>query len=197
MKKRIKLWLAILCSAFIMIGAVKAAGHFLASPAQTPVKADTIVALGGDSGERVCMAQSLFAGGYAPQILLTGTEVRNSRTRPTYRDWRATYLKKHGVPVNSILYDARSLNSWQEAVNTLQLMKQRGWKQVIVVSDPPHMRRLHWVWSKVFRGSGLEYSLCASQPSWWNERHWWSNKISTKFVVDEYLKLVYYVIKYS
>ena len=28
--------------------------------------------------------------------------------------------------------------------------------RVIVVSDPPHMRRLSWVWGKAFEGSGQD-----------------------------------------
>ncbi len=36
------------------------------------------------------------------------------------------------------------------------MMEARGWRRVLVVSDPYHMRRLSWTWRRVFEGSGLE-----------------------------------------
>jgi hypothetical protein len=66
----------------------------------------------------------------------------------------------------------------------------------MVVSDPPHMRRLQWVWARVFKGSGIQVALIEGKPGWWNAERWWSNEASAKFVVSEYLKIAYYLIKY-
>ena len=67
---------------------------------------------------------------------------------------------------------------------------------MIVVSDPPHLRRVNWVWGKIFKDSGIEYFLSASHPSWWDEKNWWRNEMSMKFVTMEYLKIGYYALKY-
>ena len=66
----------------------------------------------------------------------------------------------------------------------------------MVVSDPPHMRRLQWVWSRVFKGSGIEVLLVAGTPVWWDAGRWWANEPSAKFVVNEYIKIAYYLVKY-
>lgn len=65
-----------------------------------------------------------------------------------------------------------------------------------MVSDPPHMRRLDWVWGKVFAGSGKSYVLIASEPAWWDAEHWWASEKSAQFVLTELIKMVYYVWKY-
>ena len=88
------------------------------------------------------------------------------------------------------------MNSADEARNTLKLMQSMKMSRVLVVSDPPHMRRLSWVWGKVFEGSGREFTLVASEMPGWDAGHWWRTSVNAQFVFAEYIKLVYYVIQY-
>ncbi len=170
------------------------AGYFLDGSSQQPVKADLIVALGGDTGGRVKKVAELYTQGFAPFVLLTGMEGSPSETRSNYLNWRARFLVDRGVPENALLFDAVSTNSWEEAVNTLRLMQERDWRRVLVISDPPHLRRLAWVWGKVFDGSGKEYRLIAAPSDGWNPDRWWQNEKSAHFVLTELIKLVYYYV---
>ena len=97
---------------------------------------------------------------------------------------------------DAVLVDTASTSSWEEAVNTLQLMRERNWTRVVVISDPYHMRRLDWIWSRVFRGSGRDYSLVASAPPYWQPDRWWMSERAGASVIMEYIKLVYYFAKY-
>lgn len=181
--------------ALFVVGFLQA-GSYLSSPAQPPVRADIILALGGDIGDRVAMAAKLYHQGYAPRVMLTGLENGSNMTRPNYLNWRVQFLLDEKVPGSAVILERRAGNSWEEAVNTLALLRQHGWKRVMVVSDPPHMRRLHWVWSKVFTGSGKEFVLVSSAPGWWNPARWWAHDQSGPFVLMEYIKLAYYSVKY-
>jgi len=172
------------------------AASFLAAPASVPQPADCIVALGGDTGDRIVTALDLYRRGYAPLILLTGVEDSPGDTRRAYLTWRAEYLVKAGVPPAAILYDEHSANSRDEARNTLALASARGWKSVLVVSDPPHMRRLARAWGKAFAGTGKNYVLVATAPAWWRERAWWQSERAAQFVITEYVKLGYYLARY-
>jgi hypothetical protein len=67
---------------------------------------------------------------------------------------------------------------------------------VLVVSDPPHMRRLSWVWGRVFAGSGKTYTLVASNMENWDAGHWWRTSLNAQFVFAEYIKLGYYLFTY-
>jgi uncharacterized SAM-binding protein YcdF (DUF218 family) len=194
MKKIILVSIFVLSAFAIWVGA--SLGIYLSSPAQALQKADLLVLLGGDSGTRSLLGAQLFSEGYAPRILLTGLDSGEKDILPYYLHWRSQVLIARGVPQDKILFDKASMNSWQEAEHTLAIMKIKGWKSVLIVSDPPHMRRLNWVWKTTFEKSGLEYSLVASSPSWWNPKRWWSDERSAKFVLSELIKYSYYRLKY-
>ena len=199
MKRRdIAIWLgagALLGIAALLV-VILGAGHFLEAPAQSPVKADLMVGLGGDNGARADRVLELYRKGFAPRILLTGPEGAYSKIRPAYQNWRARYLIEEGVPEKALLFDRRAKSSWEEARNALQLMREMKLDRVLVVSDPPHLRRLSWVWSKVFAGSGKEYVLVASDMEDWDAAHWWRTSPNAQFVFGEYIKLAYYLFQY-
>lgn len=71
-----------LLGAFMLVMGFMGAGNFLAAPAQSAVKADLLVALGGDNGGRAERVLKLYRKGYASRVLLTGPEGGHSRTRP-------------------------------------------------------------------------------------------------------------------
>ena len=172
------------------------AGNFLAAPAEAPVKADLMVALGGDNGSRADRVLHLYQEGFAPRVLLTGPEGGHSRTRAAYLHRRARYLIDEGVPETAVPFDRQSASSWDEAVNTLQLMRSMKLERVLVISDPPHMRRLSWVWAKVFAGSGKTYTLVTSDLENWDADRWWRTSLNAQFVFAEIIKLAYYLIQY-
>ncbi len=197
-RKKIAAWLgasALLGFAVLFLGFL-GAGHFLVAPAQAPVTADLLVALGGDHGARADRVLALYRKGFAPKVLLTAMEDGHSKTRAAYLNWRARYLIDEGIPEKVLLFDRRSANSWEEAVNTLELMQSMKLDRVLVVSDPPHMRRLSWVWGKVFAGSGKTYTLVASDMEGWDAEHWWRTSPNAQFVFAEYIKLAYYLFTY-
>jgi len=177
----------------IALGAVAIlrAARFLEAPAQVAVKADAAFVLGGDGGERVLRAAELHRDGLASNFVLTGAEEMPGEVLPAYLYWRAAVLVRVGVPEGSVLLDAAASNTEEEAAYGLRLAKARGWKRVLVVSDPPHMRRLDLVWGRIFGGSGVEYVLVASRPRWWEPGRWWVNRKSAQFVFMEYIKLVH------
>jgi uncharacterized SAM-binding protein YcdF (DUF218 family) len=182
-------------AALAIVGFIRA-GEFLSSPASAPRHADVILALGGDNGDRVALAVKLYKEGMAPRIMLTGLENSYKESRPDYLNWRVQFLYAHGVPKEAVILESAAGNSWEEAVNTLNLLKQHEWKTVLVVSDPPHMRRLNWAWGKVFGESGREYILVSTTPAWWEAAHWWRHEQAGPFVLMEYTKLAYYILKY-
>jgi uncharacterized SAM-binding protein YcdF (DUF218 family) len=195
--KKVIVWsgAGVLLVAAALVACFWSAGRFLVAPAQSPVQADLVIALGGDNGARADRVLELYRKGFAPNIIL-GSEGVHSKTRATYQSWRARYLIDKGIPERVLLYDNRSTSSWEEAVNTLQLMQSMKLDRVLVVSDPPHMRRLSWVWGRVFAGSGKTYTLVASDMEDWDAGHWWRTSAYAQFVFAEYIKLGYYVVTY-
>ena len=167
------------------------AASWLESPAQAPVRSDAAFVLGGDAGDRVVRAAALHREGMADAFVLTGAEDMIGEVLPAYLYWRAAVLVRAGVAESAVLLDSASSNSAEEAAFALRLAKARGWKRVMVVSDPPHMRRLQLLWGRAFAGSGVEFVLVASRPRWWAPDRWWASRKSAQFVVQEYIKLAY------
>jgi len=164
------------------------AGYFLASPAVGPEKADAIVVLGGDIGcWRSARALELFKKGYAPNVLIIN---------PCSDQERQEFMNA-GARQENIFFETVSKNSYEEAQNSHCTMRARDWKYVLIVTNPPHIRRVNWSWGHVLKGSGLRYSIVASSPPWWNAKNWWKNKTSKDFVISEYIKLAYYIFVYG
>jgi len=102
------------------------------------------------------------------------------------------YLTNDEVPPGALLFDDASKSSWDEAVNTLALMRREGRKRVLIVSDPPHLWCLNWVWSRLAPTAGVDYRLIASEPHWWHPARWRADEQSRSFVASELIKIAYY-----
>lgn len=179
---------ALVCIIFLSLGLV------LSHHAGRPHKADVIVVLGGDNGLRIKKGAQLYKEGFAPHVLLTGIDPKFYR--PGHPNWRERRMRALGVPKKAIKLDTESETTWEEAVNTEETMQKKGWKSALVISDPPHMLRLHQTWGKVFEGTGKKITLVPTEPEWWTPLLWWKNRTSYRFVVSEIKKNIYYLAIY-
>ncbi len=161
------------------------AGALLQWPAQAPSKADAVVVLGGDSGTRYRKGRALLADHYSSCLDLINPDLS------VLRDISA------GVPsLREVHAETMSRSTWDEAVHTLAWMKSNDVGHVLVVSDPPHLLRVAYAWSSVFRGSGRHYTLVAADTPWWSAWRWWENEQAALFAGIEVLKLGYYLVRY-
>lgn len=170
------------------------AGVFLESAKQEPTRSDLIVSLGGDWGERSEKAAELYRSGYGRHVLLTGSLSLSKRPGKPVPPSRVQVLLNNGVPQVAILLDSQASSTREEAANTLKLMVKMGWQNVLVVSDPPHMRRIAWIWKREFDGSGRQFRVVAASMPEWHPDVWWKNAWSSEFVRNEYLKLGYHLV---
>lgn len=141
--------------------------------------------LGGRLGRRLL-------GTFAP-----GRESLSRRLRESLAaDRRLAVLLAAGVPPGTILLNGTAASTWEEAQAVAQLLYEKGWRSVLVVSDPPHLKRLKWVFRKVFRNSPIRVGLISSGPAWWNRYAWRTDPGAAAFVFSEIIKLSYYRIKF-
>jgi len=169
-------------------------GHWLSAPRSMPTKGDLIVVLGGAGFERVQTAFHLYREGHAKRILINGVKNGLEERGNYYLHWESRFFLDRGVPAEALVFDDRSRNSYEEANNAVLLMKDHEWKTVLVISDPPHLRRLDMVWGPACARHGLEYRLIATNPSTWDASGWWHDRRWAEFVGMELLKLPYYVL---
>lgn len=111
-------------------------------------RADAIVVLGarvredGQAGQglqmRVLHAVRLYKKGVAPKIITTGGVGDHP---PAEAEVAARLAMRNGVPHSDILVENKSTSTWENATYAAAICKQRGWKSVVLVSDPFHLWR--------------------------------------------------------
>ena len=129
--------------------------------------ADAIVVLGGatksafpprpavdlsEEGDRVLYGAQLYREGKAPLVIASGGRVDWRGGGPSESGDMAEVLETLGVPTSAILQDPSSLNTYQNAVNVRQIMKERGIQRVLLVTSAMHMPRS----LRIFQRLGIE-----------------------------------------
>ena len=120
-------------------------------------KADAIVLLGGatepntpprtmvemnSAGDRVTYAFKLWQENTAPVILLSGGNIDFlSETSSTPAANMAALLELMGVPPEALLLQDKSENTEQDALYSCQLIQEKGYKNVLLVTSAFHMPR--------------------------------------------------------
>jgi uncharacterized SAM-binding protein YcdF (DUF218 family) len=84
-------------------------------------------------------------------LLLSGG---NAGPGPSEAEVMRRLVLEHGGPVKTIVTEDRSRNTFENAVYTGRVMKDHGWRRVVIVTDAWHMRRALYV----FRRLGMEAS---------------------------------------
>ena len=171
-------------------------GHWLSEPVNKPVKTDLIVTLGGGGIERDQMAADLYKAGYAKKILLTGMFASLRAGQSYYQSPRSLFFLKQGIPAKALLFDGLSINTHQEAINIAIVLTAHHWHSALVVTDPPHIRRVAFCLSSVFKNN-FSYSLIQSDAPTWHADRWWQDERWRRFSLDEVLKLIFYAIVYG
>jgi uncharacterized SAM-binding protein YcdF (DUF218 family) len=161
--------------------------------------ADLIHVLGGGDVGRVEYGVELYKQGFGKKMFFTGgrVEPRDMYNLPDSFS-SGDYAEMQGVSAEDILLRGGSAaNTYEEAVALGKLLdKENSIQAVIVVSTPYHLQRARWVFNKFvgFRVD-LQYASVPFAISQYKQR-WWEDKLSLAMVKNEYLKLLYYFLKY-
>ena len=148
MKKRILKYTALFLSAVILYSLFCAASIVIYSNRDDRAPADCIIVLGaGTDGktpnpvfrERLHHAVTLYEGGYADMILLTGGySPGNERSDAAIA---GQYLQELGIPADAILLEEKSTITQENLEFSREIMDSHDFSTCILVSDPLHMKR--------------------------------------------------------
>jgi len=122
--------------------------------AAAPQPADAIVVFAGGVGEsgwpgqgyeeRVQHAVDLYQQGYAPHIIFSSGYTFALKEV----DIMKALAVSMGVPEDAILLENQASTTFQNVVLTHAMLKAHGWRTILLVSSPYHMRRAALVWRK-------------------------------------------------
>lgn len=188
-----KTFLSLLICIALLFG-IKNLGYFF-DITEEPSQTDLIVVLGGGSGSsnRVKKAYKLYEQNLSSQakMILTGEEI-------FARSERISYLINHGVSKEYIILASHPENTLQEIRYIKHYMLTHDLKRVIIVSDPPHSRRIMFFANTVFDypASGLTLAVVGSESPCWDAGHYYIDLEAMSFLIKETIKYNYYLFRY-
>lgn len=159
--------------------------------------ADLIHVLGGDV-ERIDYGIALHQQDYGGKILFTGGRVEIPLANMTYSRLAREYAQARGIPPESILPLESTATSTFEEVLELQhvLASDSSLQTLLIVSSPYHLRRARWIFEKALQPRvQLRFVPVPFERSRHKQR-WWTTELSLQAVVNEYLKIPFYLLKY-
>lgn len=161
--------------------------------------ADLIHVLGGGDVGRVDHGVALYKQGLGKMMFFTGgrVEPRGMYNLPD-SFLSGDYAELQGVsPEDILLRGDTAANTYEEALMLRKLLdKENAIHSVIIVSTPYHLLRARWVFNKIVGYRvGLQYAPVPFAISQYQQR-WWEDKLSLAMVKNEYLKLLYYFLRY-
>jgi uncharacterized SAM-binding protein YcdF (DUF218 family) len=149
------------------------------------VKADVIVALGGDSlCNREKRAAELYHQGWANNVVVSG--IKYAWGFHTGEAARA-YVINQGVPEEKISIIRDTLNTRAEAQALDALMLERGWNSAIIVTSAFHSRRAMYTVEKTTRGRTFQSSPVPTGYPEWEPYAWWSRRGDVYLTVREFV----------
>ena len=169
-------------------------------------KADCVVPLRGDLYPRLNKAIELYNEGYAKRIVISVLPKRSEDSQ----DYNEVLLKIYGVDkvspreftlmaFNYFGKDSKDIyftkgnvtSTFEEAVATKELMQEKGFKSLILVTSHYHMRRALIIFKAVFRETGIKIFNYTAGTNLINPNKWWRSEYEVKTVIQEYLSLVH------
>lgn len=117
--------------------------------------ADAIVVFAGGVGEsgkagaglqeRVSQAVALYQSGLAPRVIFSSGYVFTLKEGEIMK----AVAVANGVPADAILLEERAANTFQNVDYTNRILADHGWRRILLVSSPYHMRRALLTWHAV------------------------------------------------
>ena len=168
-------------------------------------QADVIVVLSGSSSfvERTDLAAQLYTAGRAKKILLTNDNQQGGwssaeQRNPFFYERARWELQRGGVPESNIEVIGSPVHSTEdEAIVLRKYAEINGVRSVLIVTSPYHSRRALSTFRRVFADSeitvGLAVATGAQTP---RPATWWLSPRGWQLVPTEYVKMVYYWLRY-
>ncbi|MGA2255477.1 MAG: YdcF family protein [Thermoguttaceae bacterium] len=166
-----------------------------------PQKADAIVLLTGSVNTRPFTAAALVHGGWAPKIIFNSGFPHASEVKgevPPESEIILKILVYGGVPPNCIVcLDSKVQTTFDEARAARDYLADHPVKKLLIVTDGPHTRRARWILNRLLADRPVEIVMVSSPMEEFGNDNWWRSEEGFLFVVSEYLKFIYYGLRYG
>lgn len=146
--------------------------------------ADAIVLLSDDNfpADRAARAAEIYRGRWAPRVVASG---RLLRRYAGIAELMQHDLVERGVPANAVVQlPSLTDNTREEAQVVRQLVVQRGWRHILVVTSNCHTRRARYIYRRVFPPT-VEVRVVSARDSDFDPERWWESRRGVKLFFHE------------
>jgi uncharacterized SAM-binding protein YcdF (DUF218 family) len=167
--------------------------------------ADAIIVLSGASAfvERTHVAARLYSEGVAEKVLLTNDNLQggwlsSEQRNPFFYERARWELERLGVPESEIEVLRPAVSSTQEEALAVQdYVESTKIRSLLIVTSAYHSRRALRTFRRIL-GSRVKVGLVSPPPGWQTPgaATWWLSARGWKTVPNEYLKMVYYWLRF-
>jgi len=91
--------------------------------------------------ERILRGFELVRDGRAPQVLISGGTLDTRPGALVEADILSRQLQLWGIPPERIVVEGRSRNTRENAVESERLIREKGWRKLLLVTSAAHMPR--------------------------------------------------------
>lgn len=161
-------------------------------------KSEIAICIGGwFDRDSIKYCVDLMNKGYAREVLFLGDKIRFAGERDTWASLGKKFAEKLGCPGEKIIINEKPSSTYEEAVISKMIMDKREYTRAIVVTSPFHGYRTKKVFQKVFNGSKYRLIFTYPRTDPLLVDSWWIDEASTVILFNEYVKIVWYKIKYG
>lgn len=161
---------------------------------------DEVFVLGGSAVDRGEEAARLYKQGISSRFATTGSQVPGDLSTLgidlTESDMTKLVMVHHGVPDTMITSFKQGTSTREEAEALLSVALQDHADTVMVVSSAFHLRRARFVFKDRFAQAGITVLFHGANDLAFDKDNWWRDESGLMMVYNEYVKLVYYHLKY-
>lgn len=204
-RRRLVLLIALL-TAVVLWPIIAWAGARLLIVKSELASADAIVVMSGSATyrERAEWAAMLYREGRAPIVILTNDSLKSGwdkeeQRNPYFYELAARELEQHGVPESRIqVVPDIALGTYEESLGLRDYASAHQLKRLLIVTSAYHTRRTLWSLRHACEGSGIQIGIDSPAPGWQTPApsRWWWRRWGWKVVAGEYVKLIYYWMRY-
>jgi uncharacterized SAM-binding protein YcdF (DUF218 family) len=178
---------------------LRSAGHYLVANDELQLT-DACFVLGGNSYDRGLFAAEVHKQFPQQYFVATGgnypTQIQALDTVMFEAELTSHFMQKLGISMEQIEVLTGSTSTMEESDEILAYCKQHDFKKIAVLSSSFHLRRVRNVFEKKFTQQGIEVLFFSAPDKDFDANNWWKNEEGLITVNNEYIKLLYYAIKY-
>ncbi|MFC1596915.1 YdcF family protein [Planctomycetota bacterium] len=207
MKSRRPLVLGVLIVGFTLTGLYLARGSFLPSVArwldvgEMPQRSECVMVMPGPEDTRPFVAAAIVRAELADRVLIPELMISPAVEEgilPPSHEITGRVLKHRGVPEEDILIlDGASDSTFGDVRALGAFLDSSPEARVMVVTSDYHTRRTRWTVARLLGDRARRVTFVSAPAEDFRLDAWWQVEEGFMAIVGEYLKLTYYLIRFT